>query len=363
MRPVGLAAAVLAVLALVPASAVAQGSYPARPIRVIVPFPAGGATDVFARQYAARMSTQLGQQVIIDNKTGAAGAIGGAEVARSEPNGYTALFATASVFGLYNLMSKKPQFDTLKDFSPIAELGASPVIFAVHPSVPGDLKAVIAYAKANPGKLQYGSPGTGTYLHLAMEMLKHEAAALISPIYPIAGAPRRSPIWSPGKSQCWSMRSARRFSTTATAGCEFLAVASPKRSPLAPDIPTVDEALGTKGFVAALWNAIAVPAASPPDVIEKLHAATARVMADKSFEEQLLKMGIEPTVGATPQSTREFIQKERARWKPVVEAAGSHFGLIPTACWEQFCYLERYLPAAVAFVAMPRQAYICQAQI
>jgi tripartite-type tricarboxylate transporter receptor subunit TctC len=321
MRSGKLVFAALVALTLAPAAASAQG-YPSRAIRLIVPFPAGGATDVFGRQYAARMSTLLGQQVFIDNKTGAAGSIGAAEAARAEPNGYTALFATASVFALYNLMSKKPQFDTLKDFAPIAEVGASPVIFAVHPKVPGDLKEVVAYAKANPGKLQYASPGTGTYLHLSMEMLKHEAGGLdITHIPYRGGAPAIAdlvagnvPMLVDAVSTSLEHHRAGRM--------RILAVALPKRSPLAPDIPTVDEALGTKGFVAALWNAVAVPAATPAEVIEKLHAATAKVMADKSFEEQLLKMGIEPTVGATPQSTREFIMKERMRWKPVVEATG-----------------------------------------
>lgn len=321
MRPAKLAFAVLATLTLTPTSVLAQG-YPTRAIRMIVPFPAGGATDVFARQYAARMSVLLGQQVFIDNKTGAAGSIGSAEVARSEPNGYTALFATASVWALYNLMSKKPQFDTLKDFAPIAEVGASPVIFAVHPKVPGDLKAVIAYAKANPGKLQYASPGTGTYLHLAMEMLKLEAGgADITHIPYRGGAPAIADVVA-GNVPVLVDAVSTSLQHHREGRLRILAVALAKRSPLAPDIPTVDEALGTKGFVAALWNAVAVPAASPPEVVEKLYAATARVMADKSFEEQLLKMGIEPTVGATPQSTREFILKERARWKPVVEATG-----------------------------------------
>lgn len=321
MRPVTLSFALLASLVLVPASALAQ-SYPSRAIRMIVPFPAGGATDVFARQYAQRMSAVLGQQIFIDNKTGAAGSIGSAEAARAEPNGYTALFATASVWALYNLMSKKPQFDTLKDFAPIAEVGASPVVFAVHPSVPGDLKAVIAFAKANPGKLQYASPGTGTYLHLAMEMLKREAGGVdITHIPYRGGAPAVAdniagnvPVLVDAVSTSLQHHRDGRM--------RILAVALAQRTPLAPDIPTVDEALGTKGFVAALWNAVAVPAASPAEVIEKLHAATARVMSDKSFEEQLLKMGIQPTVGATPQSTREFVMKERERWKPVVEATG-----------------------------------------
>ncbi len=321
MSPVRFSLALLAALSLLPAAATAQG-YPNRSIRMIVPFPAGGATDVFARQYAIRMSTLLGQQIFVDNKTGAAGSIGAAEAARAEPNGYTMLFATASIWALYNLMSKKQQFDTLKDFAPIAEVGASPVIFAVHPSVPGDLKQVIAYAKANPGKLQYGSPGTGTYLHLSMEMLKLEAGGVdITHIPYRGGAPAIADTVAGNVSMLVDAVSTSLEHHRA-GRMRILAVALPKRSPLAPDIPTVDEALGTKGFAAALWNAVAVPAASPPEVVEKLYAATAQVMTDKSFEEQLLKMGIEPTVGATPQSTREFILKERARWKPVVEATG-----------------------------------------
>jgi tripartite-type tricarboxylate transporter receptor subunit TctC len=321
MRPVRLAFAIVATLALLPAAATAQG-FPTRNIRMIVPFPAGGATDVFARQYAQRMSSVLGHQIFVDNKTGAAGSIGAAEAARAEPNGYTMLFATASIWALYNLMSKKQQFDTLKDFAPIAEVGASPVIFAVHPSVPGDLKAVIAYAKANPGKLQYASPGTGTYLHLSMEMLKLEAGGVDITHIPYRGGAPAIADTVAGNVPVLVDAVSTSLQHHRDGRMRILAVALPKRSPLAPDIPTVDEALGSRGFVAALWNAVAVPAATPPEVVEKLYAATAQVMADKSFEEQLLKMGIEPTVGATPQSTREFVLKERARWKPVVEATG-----------------------------------------
>jgi tripartite-type tricarboxylate transporter receptor subunit TctC len=321
MSPARISLAFVAALALLPATAGAQG-YPSRAIRMIVPFPAGGATDVFARQYATRMSVVLGQQVFVDNKTGAAGSIGAAEAARAEPNGYTVLFATASIWALYNLMSKKQQFDTLKDFAPIAEVGASPVIFAVHPSVPGDLRQVIAYAKANPGKLQYGSPGTGTYLHLSMEMLKLEAGGVDITHIPYRGGAPAIADTVAGNVQMLVDAVSTSLEHHRAGRMRILAVALPKRSPLAPDIPTVDEALGSKGFVAALWNAVAVPAASPAEVVDKLYDATAKVMADKSFEEQLLKMGIEPTVGATPQSTREFILKERMRWKPVVDATG-----------------------------------------
>ena len=313
---------VLATLTLVTVPAAAQGPYPNRVVRVIVPFPAGGATDVFARQYAARLSALLAQQVIIDNKSGAAGAIGTAEVARAEPNGYTVLFGTASIFALYNLISKKPQFDILKDFLPIAEVGASPVTFDAHPSLQGDFRAVIAHARANPGKLQYGSPGTGTFLHLAAEMLKRELGGVeITHIPYRGGAPSMADLVA-GQIPLAVDAVSTSLQHHRDGRVRILAVATAGRSALAPDIPTVDEALGTRGFVATLWNAVAVPAATPAEVVERLHGATARVLADKSFAEQLLKIGIEPTVGATPQSTREFIIKEQARWKPVVEAAG-----------------------------------------
>ncbi len=322
MRSAKLAFAVLAALTLVSAPATAQGSYPNRVIRIIVPFPAGGATDVFARHYAARMSALLGQQVIVDNKSGAAGAIGTAEAARAEPNGYTVLFGTASIFALYNLMSKKPQFDMLKDFMPIAEVGASPVTFDAHPSRQGDFKEIIAYAKANPGKLQYGSPGTGTFLHLAAERLKREVGGVDIIHVPYrGGAPSMADLVA-GQIPLAVDAVSTSLQHHRDGRVRILAVATASRSALAPDIPTVDEALGTKGFVATLWNAIAVPIATPGEVVDKLHGATARVLADKSFTDQLLKIGIEPTVGATPQSTREFILKEQARWKPVVEAAG-----------------------------------------
>ena len=169
-------------------SSFAQDSYPSRTIRLIVPFAAGGPTDVFARQYAERMSAALGQQMIVENKAGAAGAIGSAEVARAPADGYVLLFGTASTHGLYNLLSKNPQYDSLKDFSPVAIVGSAPAVIAVNLSQPGDLKSLVAAVKANPGKLQYGSPGTGTFLHLTGEMFKTKAGGLDIPHIPYKGS-------------------------------------------------------------------------------------------------------------------------------------------------------------------------------
>jgi tripartite-type tricarboxylate transporter receptor subunit TctC len=300
----------------------AQEAYPGRTIRLVVPFPAGGPTDVFARQYAARMSAILGQQMIVENKAGAGGALGATEIARASPDGYALLFGTASTHGLYNLLSKNPQYDSLKDFSPIAIVGSAPAAIVVNPSQPADLQGLIAAVKAGPGKLQYGSPGTGTFLHLVGEMFKTEAGNLDIPHIPYKGSAQ-------AMNDLLGNQIGMVIDTLGTALPQFragqvriLAVASAKRSQLAPDIPTVGEVLKTSSFEAGLWNLVAAPAATPVPVIAKLNEATLRVMADTTFQEQLRKIGIEPVTDSTPAAARAFIEKERARFKPVVDASG-----------------------------------------
>lgn len=315
------AASLLAALTISPAAA--QESYPTRPIRLVVPFPAGGPTDVFARQYAARMSDILGQQMVVENKAGAAGAIGSVEVARAPADGYTLLFGTASTHGLYNLLSKAPKFDSLKDFAPIAIVGSAPAVIVVNPSQPGDLKALVASVKANPGKLQYGSPGTGTFLHLTGEMFKSDAGKLDIPHIPYKGS-------APAMNDLLGNQIGMVVDTLGTSlqqhrsgKVKILAVATLKRSNLAPDIPTVDEALGTKAFEAGLWNVVAAPAGTPQEVVAKLSQATTKVMSDPVFQQQLAKIGIDPIVDSDPAAARAFIAKERERFKPVVDASGA----------------------------------------
>ncbi|MFN3659551.1 MAG: Bug family tripartite tricarboxylate transporter substrate binding protein [Pseudolabrys sp.] len=249
-------AAALCLAAMV-APALAQDAYPSRTIRLVVPFPAGGPTDVFARQYATRMSAILGQQMVVENKAGAAGAIGSVEVARAPADGYTLLFGTASTHGLYNLLAKKPQYDSLKDFAPIGIVGSAPAVIAVNPAQPADLKALVAAVKANPGKLQYGSPGTGTFLHLTGEMFKVAAGKLDIPHIPYKGS-------APAMNDLLGNQIGMVIDTLGTSLGQYragkiriLAVATAKRSRLAPDIPTVSEALGVKDFEAGLWNVVA----------------------------------------------------------------------------------------------------------
>ena len=154
-------------------------TWPSKPIRLVVPFPAGGPTDSFARLYAGALGQQLGQTVVVENKPGASGALGALEVKRASPDGYTLLFGTASTHALYNLIQPKPQFDALEDSAFVGVLGGAPVAFAVVPSMPATLKAVLAAAKAQPEKLRYGSPGNGTLLHVAAERLKQQAGVSI----------------------------------------------------------------------------------------------------------------------------------------------------------------------------------------
>lgn len=309
-------------LAALMTGAQAQDAYPNRAIRLVVPFAAGGPTDVFARQYALRMSALLGQQMVVENKAGAAGAIGSSDIARAAPDGYSLLFGTASTHGLYNLLSKKPQYDAIKDFAPVAIVGAAPVVVAVSLSQPDTLKALVASVKANPGKLQYGSAGTGTFLHLTGEVFKTAAGQIDIPHVPYKGS-------APAMNDLLGNQIGMVVDTLGTsleqhrAGkIRILAVATAQRSKLAPDIPTVNEALGITGFEAGLWNVVAAPAGTPAPVIAKLHEATLRVLADASVQEQLLKVGIEPVLDSTPEKARAYIASEQARFKSVVDASG-----------------------------------------
>ena len=307
---------------LAPASlARAQAAFPSKPIRLVVPFPPGGPTDIFARQYGQRLGSVLGQQVVIDNKVGASGAIGSMDVMRSSPDGYTLLFGTASTHALYNLINPKPQYDSLKDFAPVAIVGGAAVVFIAQPSLPPTLKGVIDEARANPGKLRYGSPGTGTLMHVAAERLKKEAGVDIQHI-PYKGSGQSRPALLGGQIEMITDTLGASLADHKAGKVRILAIAAPKRSPQAPDVPTVGEALGLKNFEAVLWNVVAAPAGTPVPVLEVLSAATAKVMSDASLQESLAKFAIEAETGSNPAAAAAYMRAEMARWKPVIDALG-----------------------------------------
>lgn len=300
----------------------AQPAFPTKQLRLVVPFPPGGPTDVFARQYASRLATVLGQPVVVDNKSGASGAIGSVEVKNAKPDGYTLLFGTASTHGLYNLISRQPQYDALKDFSPIAIVGGAPVAYVVSTGMPPDLKGLVALAKAKPGTLQYGSPGEGTYLHLAGERLKKEAGGIDIQHIPYRGAAQSMPAVLGGQVAMIVDTLGTSLPNHKAGKLRIVAVASAKRSAQAPDVPTVDEAIGTSGFEALLWNVVAAPADTPAPVLEVLSAASAKVMADPSLHEQLAMLSIQPVTNSNPAAASAYIRAEMDKWRPVVEATG-----------------------------------------
>ena len=300
----------------------AQSGFPSKAIRLVVPFPPGGPTDLFARQYGNRLSAALGQPVVIDNKAGASGAIGAVEVMRSAPDGHTILFGTASTHALYNLISANPQYDSLKDFAPVAIVGGAAAAFVAHPSLPATLREVIALARANPGKLRYASPGTGTFLHLAAERLKKEAGGVDIQHIPFKGSGQSRPALLGGQVELMVDTLGSSLADHKAGKARILALAAARRSALAPEIPTVDEALGTRGFEAVLWNVVAAPAGTPHSVLEALSAATAKVMADAGLREELAKFAIEAQTGSNPAGASAYIRAEMQRWKPVIDAVG-----------------------------------------
>jgi len=308
-------------LATLPHAARAQ-AYPSRQLRLVVPFPPGGPTDLFARQYGQRLSTVLGQPVVIDNRAGASGAIGSLEVMRAAPDGHTLLFGTASTHALYNLMNPKPQYDALKDFAPVAIVGGAAIVFAANPSMPGDLKAVLAEARAKPGRLRYGSPGSGTMMHIAAERLKREGGGVDITHIPYKGSAQAKTDLIGGQVELITDTLGASLADHKAGKLRILAIAASKRSPEAPEVPTVDEALGTRGFEAILWNVVAAPPGTPAPVLEALSAATAKVMADASLRESLAKFAITAETGSNPAKAVAYMRSEMERWKPVVDAAG-----------------------------------------
>ena len=312
----------LAVLGLCAAAgAMAQTAYPSKPLRLVIPFPPGGPTDVFGRQYAARLSVVLGQPVVVDNKSGASGIVGTLEVKRSAPDGYTLNFGTASTNCMYSLLTDKPLYDVLADFAPVAVIGGASIVVTAHPSLPPTLKGVLDASRAQPGTFQFGSPGTGTLMHITVERLKRETGADLQHIPFRGSAPSMQALL--GGQIGLSVDTIGPSLQNHRAGrIRILALASARRSPLAPDVPTVDEALGLKGFEALLWNVIVVPAGTPPAVVETLSQATAKVMGDPAVQEQLAGQGIETITGSNPASAAAYLRSELVKWRPVIVGGG-----------------------------------------
>jgi tripartite-type tricarboxylate transporter receptor subunit TctC len=303
-------------------TAALQPAYPVKPIRLVVPFPAGGPTDQFARQYAQALSVQLGKPVVVDNKSGASGAIGSLEVKNSAPDGYTLLFGTASTHVLYGLINPKPQYDSIKDFTEIAVVGDAPIVFAVSPGTKGGFKEFIEYARINPGKLQYGSAGEGTYLHIVGERLKYELGGLDIQHIPFRGSAQAIHALIGNQVNMTVDTLGSLINQHRAEKLRIVAIAASKRSPLIPDVPTVNEVTGLKDFQAALWNIVSAPEGLSPQLTNTLILATSKALKNPELLDKLNAISIQPITNITGIAATGFIAKELVSLRPVVQSAG-----------------------------------------
>ena len=316
----GLAA--LSARALAPQHALAQGKYPERPIRLVVPFTPGGVNDAVGRPWADKMKSLLGT-VVVENIGGAGGGLGAAAVARARPDGYTLLLGGMGSHVIVGITTNRASYDSLKDFEPIAILGVTALTIAVHPSVPAHtLKELINHAKANPGKLSFGSSGAGAMTHLTGELFKSLAGLPDIVHIPYrGGGPLISDLVSGHIPMIAQSVTGHMIELHDTGKVRMLCVTSPARLAAAPQLPTAIEA-GLPGMIAQNFLGVFAPAGTPKPIIDQIAQATRTAMADPQFEQAFVAAGFEPIRDSGPEQTRRFVEDEVARWTPVIKAIG-----------------------------------------
>ena len=305
--------------ALLPALALAQ-AYPSKPVRVIVPFPPGGPADIFGRGLAQGMSAELGQPVLIENVSGVGGVLGVDRVAKSPPDGYTLALNSASTVSIAPFSLSKMPYDVKKDFALITVVVRVPEVLVVHPSLPVDsLSAFISYAKANPGKVNFGSAGGGSITHLAGELLKAEAKIEIVHVPYKGAAPAVSDLLG-GQVQMGIFDVPILLPHIRSGKLKALAVTSAKRTSSLPDVPTTVEA-NYPNVTSDNWYGLLAPAATPSEVLKKIHAAAVAALRSPALVEQYAKVSGVASPG-TPQDYAAFLAAEQAKWSEVVQAIG-----------------------------------------
>jgi tripartite-type tricarboxylate transporter receptor subunit TctC len=298
----------------------AQTAWPAKPIRLIVGFAAGGSTDVTARIIAQALSERLGQPVMVENRGGAGGNIGADAVAKADPDGYTLLMATSSTFAANPNLYKTLPFDVQKDFAPITVTAFIPNLLVVNPSVPANNVAdFIAYLKSNPDKLNFASAGNGTSQHLSGELFNSLAGVRMTHVAYRGGAPAVSDLLG-GQVQVIFAPLVEVIQQVRAEKLKALGITTAKRSPLLPEVPTILESL--LGYEVALWNGLLAPAKTPPDIIERINRATIEALRSPEVKAKLAEQGSEP-VGNTPAEFKAFIESELVKWRRLVEISGA----------------------------------------
>jgi tripartite-type tricarboxylate transporter receptor subunit TctC len=310
----------LAALALLGAPAAFAQTYPSKPIRVMVPFPPGGSTDIVARIVAQKLEKPLGQPLVVENRGGAGGTIGAAVGAKAAPDGYFLTFGSTSTHAVAPSVYQKLEYDPVKDFAPISLVAVTPYLLAVNPKVEAkNVKELVALMKAQPGKMNYASAGVGSTTHLAMEMLKNVSSTYALHIPYNGNGPAGTALVA-GQVEILFGSLPALLPMAKSGRVRPLAVGTPKRSPSLPDVPTVAES-GYAGFDASLWLAFFAPAGTPQPIIDRLHREIVASVKDPETAAALDKAGAEPIV-STPAQLSAMIKDGVGKYAKVVKAAG-----------------------------------------
>jgi len=307
----------LCVLLLASGAAAAQ-DWPAKPVRVIVPYPTGGGHDFASRVVAQRLADTLKQPFLVENRTGASGTIGAEYTAKSAPDGYTFMVASPAETVVGPFAGLKMNYDWEKDLAPVTVIGETPLAIAVHPSVPvKNIQELLAFAKANPGKLSYGTPGSGSTMHFAGESLKALAGIFIVHI-PYRGAGPAVTDLLGGQVPMGIMGTPPVIAPHKSGKIHIVAVTSAKRSPALPDVPAMAELPGYAGYNFTNWTGVFVAAKTPPAVIDRLAAEIAKAIQDPGVREKLVSAGVDP-LGLSPAQFRQFLEREKATYSKVAK--------------------------------------------
>jgi tripartite-type tricarboxylate transporter receptor subunit TctC len=318
-------AKMLCVVALVSGAAAWTGggiaqSYPSKPIRILVGFTPGGASDMTSRILGQKLNDYFGQPVIIDNRAGASGAIAARIVAKSAPDGHTLLSGATSILAINPGLSANLDYDPVRDFAPVSQTVSMPQLLVVHPSVRATtLPELIALAKAKPGELNYSSSGTGSSSHLAMELLKFMADLNLVHV-PFKGSGQSMPALLAGQVQLIFDPMPTSLPHVRTGKLRALAISTARRSPVIAELPTVSES-GVPGYASSLWYGVLLPAGTPPAIVARLHQAVVDILKTPEVAERFSALGADPQA-STPAEFGRYIREELAKWGKLIKSAG-----------------------------------------